>query len=151
MIFEVIATSVRPINAYFTASTQKRSQILQFLKLKNADLYRDLKSYKMFEKLLEAQQKAEEVKKRLENISVTAEVEGGAIKVVALASKAIKSIEIDDNFLAENGKEGLEELLVIAINKALEQAESVSKAEMAAVTQQMLGGMGGLGSIFGRK
>lgn len=60
----------------------------------------------MFEKLLETQQKAEEVKKRLENISVTAEVEGGAIKVIALASKAIKSIEIDDNLLAKNGKEG---------------------------------------------
>lgn len=105
----------------------------------------------MFDKIFEAQQKAEEVKKRLENISVTAEVEGGAIKVVALASKAIKSIEIDGNFLAENGKEGLEELLVIAINKALAQAENVSQAEMAAVTQQMLGGMGGLGNLFGKK
>jgi DNA-binding protein YbaB len=105
----------------------------------------------MFDKIVEAQQKAEEVKKRLENISVSAEVEGGAIKVVALASKAIKSIEIDENFIAENGKEALEELLVIAINKVLLQAESVSQSEMAAVTQQMLGGMGGLANLFGNK
>ncbi len=104
----------------------------------------------MFDKILAAQQKAEEVKKRLENISVISEVEGGAIKVIATASKSIKSIEIDEKFLAENGKEGLEELLVVAINKALMQAENVSQSEMAAVTQQMLGGMGDLGNIFGK-
>ncbi|MDA9554980.1 YbaB/EbfC family nucleoid-associated protein [Pelobium sp.] len=105
----------------------------------------------MFDKIFEAQQKAEEVKKRLESISISAEVEGGAIKVTALASKTIKSIEISEDFLTENGKEGLEDLLVVAINKALAQAENVSQAEMAAVTQQMLGGMGGLGNIFGKK
>ena len=105
----------------------------------------------MFDKIFEAQQKAEEAKKRLAHITVNAEVEGGAIKVVATASKTIKSIEIDEKFIEDNGKEGLEEILVIAINKALEQAENVSQAEMAAVTNQMLGGMGGLGDLFGKK
>jgi DNA-binding protein YbaB len=105
----------------------------------------------MFDKIFEAQQKAEEVKKRLANISVSAEVEGGAIKVTASANKIIKSIEIEENFLKENGKEGIEDLLVVAINKALDQAENVSHAEMAIVTQQMLGGIGGLGNLFGKK
>ncbi len=105
----------------------------------------------MFDKIFEAQQKAEEVKKRLGNISVSAEVEGGAIKVTATANKLIQSIEIEEDFLKENGKEGIEDLLVVAINKVLEQAENVSQAEMAAVTQQMLGGMGGLGNLFGKK
>nr|MBC7614046.1 YbaB/EbfC family nucleoid-associated protein [Pseudopedobacter sp.] len=105
----------------------------------------------MFDKIFEAQQKAEEVKKRLANISVVAEVEGGAIKVTATANKLIQSIEIKEDFLKENGKEGIEDLLVVAINKALDQAENVSQAEMAAVTQQMLGGMGGLGNLFGKK
>lgn len=105
----------------------------------------------MFDKIFEAQQKAEEVKKRLANISVIAEVEGGAIKVTATANKLIQSIEIEEDFLKENGKEGIEDLLVVAINKALDQAENVSQAEMAAVTQQMLGGMGGLGNLFGKK
>ena len=105
----------------------------------------------MFDKLFEAQQKAEEVKKRLENISVSAEVENGAIKVSATASKTITFIEINPNFITENGVEGLEDLLVVAINKVLVQADNVSQAEMAAVTQQMLGGMGGLGNLFGKK
>lgn len=105
----------------------------------------------MFDKIFEAQQKAEEVKKRLANISVIAEVEGGAIKVTATANKLIQSIEIEEDFLKENGKEGIEDLLVVAINKALDQAENVSQAEMATVTQQMLSGMGGLGNLFGKK
>ncbi len=46
----------------------------------------------MFDKIFEAQQKAEEVKKRLGNISVSAEVEDGAIKVTATANKLIQSI-----------------------------------------------------------
>ncbi|MFC5283165.1 YbaB/EbfC family nucleoid-associated protein [Pedobacter alpinus] len=105
----------------------------------------------MFDKLFEAQQKAEEAKKRLDAIMVSADAQNGAVKITATASKTIKTIEIDEKFIEENGKEGLEEVLVIAINKVLAQAENVSQAEMAAVTNQMLGGMGDLGSLFGKK
>lgn len=102
----------------------------------------------MFDKIFEAQQKAEEVKTRLETISLTEQAEGGAIKVIATAGKTIKSISIDENFLKENGVEALEDVLVVAINKVLAQAENVSQAEMAAMTNQMLGGMGGLANLF---
>lgn len=106
----------------------------------------------MFDKLLAAQQKAEEVKQRLDNISVTGEIENGAIKVIANANKIVKSIEIRDDFFAETDREGLEELIVVAVNKALAQAESIAQAENAAMTQEMLnsmGGLGGLGNLFG--
>lgn len=106
----------------------------------------------MFDKLFEAQQKAEEVKKRLETISVTGEVENGAISVHATAAKTIKSIEITEDFFKQSDKEELEELLVVAINKALTQAEQIAQAENAAMTQEMLnsmGGLGALGNLFG--
>ncbi len=98
----------------------------------------------MFDKLMQAQQKAEEVKQRLDTISVTGEAAGGNIRVVATGNKQIKSIEIKGEFLAAADKEELEELLVVAVNKALEQAESVSQTEMQAVTKDMLGGLGGM-------
>ncbi len=101
----------------------------------------------MFDKLFEAQKKAEEVKKRLETISVTGEAENGAIKVVATAGKTIKSIAIADDFYTSTDKEALEELIALAVNKALEQAEKISQAETAAMTQEMLGSMGGLGAL----
>ena len=104
----------------------------------------------MFDKIMEAQQKAGEVKKRLDAITVSGSVEGGQILVTANGNKVIQSIEINPTFLADADKEELEELLVVAINKALEQAENLSQSEMAAMTQAMLGGMGGLGNLFGK-
>lgn len=98
----------------------------------------------MFDKLLQAQQKAEEIKKRLDNISVSAEVEGGKIKVVSTANKRITSISIDPDFLASADAEELEELLATAVNKALDQADNVNQTEMQAVTRDMMGGLGGL-------
>lgn len=102
----------------------------------------------MFDKLFEAQQKAEEVKKRLDTISVTGEAEGGSIRVVANGNKVISDITIDPEFLRSAEKDELEELLVVAVNKAIQQAEQVSQTEMQAVTRDMLGGMG---NLFGNK
>lgn len=102
----------------------------------------------MFDKLFEAQQKAEEIKKRLEGIYVTGEAEGGVIRVIANGNKQVSEINIDEDFLQSADKEELEELLVVAVNKAIEQAEKVSQTEMQATTRDMLGG---LGNIFGSK
>lgn len=87
---------------------------------------------------------AGEVKKRLDAISVSGSVEGGKITVTANANKVIQSVNIDPEFLKDTDKEELEELLVTAINKAMEQADNVSQSEMAAVTKSMLGGLGNL-------
>ncbi|RNL49712.1 YbaB/EbfC family nucleoid-associated protein [Pedobacter jejuensis] len=98
----------------------------------------------MFDKLFAAQQKAEEIKKRLDTISVFGEVENGAIKITATANKAITAVAIDEGFLKTADKEELEELLLTAINKALASAEQVSATEMQAATNDMLGGLGGM-------
>jgi DNA-binding protein YbaB len=98
----------------------------------------------MFDKLMAAQQKAEEIKKRLDTVSVFGEVEGGAIKVTATANKAITAVEIKEEFFKQADREELEELLLTAINKALAQAEQVSATEMQSATKDMLGGLGGM-------
>ena len=98
----------------------------------------------MFDKLYEAKQKAEEVKKRLDALTVTGSVEGGKITVTANGNKVVQSINIEEDFLKEADKEELEELLTLAVNKALEQAENLNQSEMAALSQQMFGGVGGL-------
>jgi DNA-binding protein YbaB len=41
-------------------------------------------------------------------------------------------------------------VILTAINQALEQAENISQSEMAAMTKDMFGGMGGLGTLFGQ-
>lgn len=101
----------------------------------------------MFDKIFEAQQKAGEMKKRLDDITVTGTVEGGKITVTANANKVIQSIVISDEFMKEADKDELEELLVTAVNKAMEQADNINQSEMAAMTKNMFGDLGG---VFGQ-
>ncbi|BAU52020.1 YbaB/EbfC family nucleoid-associated protein [Mucilaginibacter gotjawali] len=98
----------------------------------------------MFDKLMQAQQKAGEVKKRLDAITVTGVAEGGKISVTANGNKVVQSVVIADELFKEADKEQLEELLIIAINKAMDLADNVSQSEMAAMTKEMFGGLGGL-------
>ena len=93
---------------------------------------------------MQAQQKAGEVKEKLDTVLVTGTAEGGKIIITANGNKVVQSVVIDGSLINEADKEELEELLVTAINKALEQADNVSQNEMAAMTKEMLGGMSGL-------
>ena len=90
---------------------------------------------------MQAQQKAGEIKQLLDTITVSGMAEGGKITVTANGNKVVQSVTIDEDFLKEADKEQLEELLVIAVNKAMQQAENVSQTEMAAMTKDMFGGM----------
>jgi len=53
----------------------------------------------MFDKLMQAQQMAGEVKKRLDAISVTGTAEGGKITVSVNGNKVAQSVSIDTDFL----------------------------------------------------
>lgn len=98
----------------------------------------------MFEKLGAAKQMAEEVKNKLETITVVGESGAGKVKVVSNGNRKITEIQVSKELLNESGKEELEDLLAIAINRALEQAESVSESEMRAMMSSMMPGLGGL-------
>lgn len=101
----------------------------------------------MFGKLTEAKKKAEEVKERLANIQVSGEAQG--VRVIASGNRRIIDIQIDQN--TNFDQDELLDLIQIASNRALEQADNVSEAEMQAVANELLpGGLGGLGSLFSK-
>jgi nucleoid-associated protein EbfC len=102
----------------------------------------------MFDKLFQVQQKAEEVKKKLETVFVTGDAEGGNIKVTMNGNRLVTAVDINPDFLAAADKEELEELLMVAINKASEKAEAAHNTEMQTLSQDMLGGLGSLGDMF---
>ena len=105
----------------------------------------------MFDKLFEAQKKAQEIKGRLDHVSVVGESEGGKVRVVASANKEIKEIKVDPELWREADFQEVEELLGVALNKALIQADEISQTEMQAASQDLLGGLGGLGNLLGNK
>jgi DNA-binding protein YbaB len=98
----------------------------------------------MFGKLGEAKQKAEEMKLKLEAITVEGNAQG--VQVIANANKKIIAINIAPELLNPANKEQIEELLMLAIEHAMNQAENISAAEMKAMMGSM---MPGLGNLFG--
>ncbi len=88
----------------------------------------------MMNKLKEAQKKVEETKERLNTIMIDESSSQGEIKVTVTANRSIKSIDIDSALLED--KEILEDFLILTLNKALDKANAVNEAEMAAVAKE---------------
>jgi len=101
-------------------------------------------------KMQEAQKQMEETKKQLSNVFVDAEIEGGLIKVTSDCNQKITNIEISDELLKTDDKSGIEDLIIVAVNKALEKAKAKNEEEMSKVAKGMMPNLGGLGNLFGK-
>jgi len=86
----------------------------------------------MMGKLKEAQQKIEETKARLKTILVDEEAGNGLVKVTVSADRLVKNITISEELI---NNEEIEDYLVIALNKALDRANTISEVELAAAAK----------------
>lgn len=99
--------------------------------------------FDILSKLGDVKKKMDEIKSRLDVVSVDGEAGNGKVKVTVTGNRKLKSISIDDSLLFADHKEELIDLLEIAVNKALDHAEQVSEAEMKAAGRDFLPGMPG--------
>lgn len=65
---------------------------------------------------------------------------GGAVTVIVMGSKEVKSIDIDKDALAPENKEMIEEMIALAINEAVAQIEKESEE----INEKITGRSGGL-------
>ena len=91
----------------------------------------------MMEKLQAMQGQMEEIKARLETITVRGEADNGNIKVHINGNRKVTDIELDESLLSKD-KEELEELLLVAVNRAIEQADNLHNAEMGSAAMGMM-------------
>lgn len=98
----------------------------------------------MFDNLFgNLQQQQEKLQHRLAGIIVEAEAGDGAVTVKASADLHIENVKIDASKLNMNDLEQLEDLLVVAANRALELARQKAAAETGKLLEGFLpGGMG---------
>ena len=94
-------------------------------------------------KLGDVKKKMDEIKSRLDAVSVYGDAGNGKVKVTVTGNRKLKSIHIDDSLLSIDAKDELIDLLEMATNNALERAEQVSEAEMKAAGRDFLPGMPG--------
>jgi DNA-binding YbaB/EbfC family protein len=98
----------------------------------------------MLDKLMEMKKRMDEVKSRLDTIVVSGEADQGNVKVNMNGNRKVLDVKLNLSFLNQEDAEQLEELLQLAMNRALEQSERVNESEMKSVAGSMLPGMPGL-------
>lgn len=90
----------------------------------------------MMGKLQEMQRAVEQSKQKLDTISVFGE--SGYVKVEVSGNRRVKQVLINQE---PADKEELEDLLIISLNKALEQADKINEAEMASSARGLIPGL----------
>ena len=98
----------------------------------------------LFGKVKEMQAKLQEAQENLGNITAEGESGGGMVKAVANGKKQVVSISIDPDLIKPDDKEFLQDLVVGAVNKALEAVEEHAKEEMKKSTEGMMPNIPGM-------
>jgi len=87
---------------------------------------------KMLRQVQQMQGRMEKLQKELENETVEASAGGGAVTVVATGTQKLVSVRIDPD--AAGDPEMLQDLVVAAVNEALERSKQMASEKMQAVT-----------------
>jgi DNA-binding YbaB/EbfC family protein len=98
----------------------------------------------MMKQVQKMQEKMAQVQQELEQKTVTAESGGGMVKVTANGKQQLVRIQIEKEVVNPEDVEMLEDLILAATNKALEEASRVAQEEIAKATSGMLPNIPGL-------
>jgi hypothetical protein len=77
--------------------------------------------------------------------TVTATAGGGAITVVMTGEQRVQAVTIDPEVLNPEDVDLLQDLVIAAVNEAIEKSQALQAERMGALT----GGLGGLGGLLG--
>lgn len=88
-------------------------------------------------KLGDMKGKMDEAKEKLSNVSVSGKSGGNEVQVIADGNKLVKDIIINVD-INEIDKEELQELLIIATNRAIDEADKIFASEMAGSAKDIL-------------
>ena len=97
--------------------------------------------------MAQMQQMQEQMQQQLAAQSFDGEAGGGAVTVTVSGAREVQNVKIDTEKIDLEDAEGLEDLLVVATNRALEKAAEYEQGQAGNMMNSML--PGGLGSMFG--
>ena len=98
----------------------------------------------MMGKMQEMQANLKTAQENLVNITQTSESGGGMVKVTVNGKKMVVSIDIDPEIISKDDKVLIQDLIVAATNKAMEDIDPKVKEELQKSTGGMLPNIPGL-------
>lgn len=96
----------------------------------------------MFDKINQLKKQVDEIKNRLKHITVKGESPSSQVVVTMNGNKEVTDIHINESFHKNASVDELQDYVLIAMNRAMEQAESVNESEMRSAAGSFLPGMG---------
>ena len=98
----------------------------------------------MMGKIKEAQARLKQMKENLGTLTVTGEAGGGMVKATVNGNRQVLKIEIEESLVKPADKDMLQDLIVAAINKAMQEVDSLIKEELKKNTEGLIPNIPGL-------
>ncbi|HBH25616.1 MAG TPA: DNA-binding protein [Cytophagales bacterium] len=98
----------------------------------------------LFGKMKEMQAKMKEAQESLEHVTAEGSAGGDMVKVVVNGKKKVLSIDIEEPLLNKDDKQMLQDLIVAATNKALEEVEAKAAETLKKSTEGFMPNIPGL-------
>ncbi|HBK87671.1 MAG: YbaB/EbfC family nucleoid-associated protein [Cyclobacteriaceae bacterium] len=98
----------------------------------------------MMGKVKEMQARLKQAQDNLELITVSGEAGAGMVRATVNGKKKLLSVEIDPSIVSPGEKFLLQDLVVAAVNKAMEEAEMKAKEELRKSTEGILPNIPGM-------
>ena len=104
----------------------------------------------MMGKVKELQEKMKAAQEALAQIEVEGESGAGLVKATVNGKKQVIKVEIDDSMVNTADKEIVQDLIVAAINKAMDEADILAKEHLQKQTEGIMPNIPGLdlGNMF---
>ena len=99
---------------------------------------------KMMGKMKEVQARLKEAQDNLVHVKAQGESGAGMVKATVNGKKQLISLDIDPSLLKAEDKTILQDLVVAAVNKATEEAETLAKEELRKSTDGLIPNIPGL-------
>ncbi|MFZ1729514.1 MAG: YbaB/EbfC family nucleoid-associated protein [Bacteroidota bacterium] len=98
----------------------------------------------MMAKVQELQSRMGDVQAKLRALETTAEVGGGMVTVTINGKQEVKKIKLEKSVVTPDDIELLEDLILSAVNKAIDQSQKMAQEEMGKATSGMIPNIPGL-------